>query len=474
MATIFGDLDALDELDAYDVQQQQEVIMAELKAYEDEQKQWRQPPASSCPAAGTGTTRDPCKPTAVSAVLIARRSDLPTGTGGALLDDAQVEAILRLTHIRLDAEGIARMANLDCVSQATHLYLQRNVIERVEGLDFLLGLVSLDLSHNRIARVEGLSHLSALRCLDLSHNRVDDAVTDAVEQLPPALARLDLRSNPCCEDDDDAARVKAALASGLPALHTLNGCPVRPRAGAEPTGRVAASSSPQAREAVCGVGAETPPSAAPSVLQVTDGGLDASVVFSSEVGGIREQMLAAHRLRGEARRALIARVDGADEDLGAVGLAADDAAAENEIAELMASEHDRFNDVYVVGGGGSGGGSSSAAVAESDEVRRVSTHHKNVGSAALDSSFSTLRASVREKKAAILQRSAQRREEAAQTPSAGFAAAKKELERERATAIELRAKREAALKARQQEQQRTQQQEGDGSAAPVAVQLALT
>eukprot|EP01065_Artemidia_motanka_P030642 TRINITY_DN36696_c0_g1_i1.p1 TRINITY_DN36696_c0_g1~~TRINITY_DN36696_c0_g1_i1.p1 ORF type:complete len:445 (+),score=142.79 TRINITY_DN36696_c0_g1_i1:29-1336(+) len=192
-------LDGADGLDsAEEAAASRAQILREIGEFEQQVTAWRR-------------ERPAARPAEISASLIASRCLDNSGGMHDASEEERIDAILALTHVRLDGCGIGRIANLECMSETTHLYLQHNVIRRIEELDMLANLVVLMLSHNQIETVTGLSTLDCLRVLDLSHNRVSEA---APAEFPPSLRFLNLDGNPVAEDPD----CRDALIRVLPRL----------------------------------------------------------------------------------------------------------------------------------------------------------------------------------------------------------------------------------------------------------------
>ncbi|KAK7230671.1 hypothetical protein SO694_00078049 [Aureococcus anophagefferens] len=122
---------------------------------------------------------------------------------------------------------LAKIANVEHCVNLVALNLSGNKIINVEGLDALVQLARLDLSRNQIRKVErGLARLRSLEHLDLHGNAILGAKQLARDLEPcGSLATLALaapdgsRGNPCCDDGDYVA----ALRASLPRLEALDG-----------------------------------------------------------------------------------------------------------------------------------------------------------------------------------------------------------------------------------------------------------
>ncbi|XP_052805873.1 leucine-rich repeat-containing protein 46-like [Mya arenaria] len=109
--------------------------------------------------------------------------------------DKIIEALNKITHVRLDRERIPEIDSLELLGKAcTNLYLQSNLIERIENLDCLVNLTFISLANNRIRRIENLQRLQKLLFLDVSENQISQ-----VEKcdVPPSVIILNLKGNPC-------------------------------------------------------------------------------------------------------------------------------------------------------------------------------------------------------------------------------------------------------------------------------------
>ncbi|EDO28294.1 predicted protein, partial [Nematostella vectensis] len=87
------------------------------------------------------------------------------------------EALLQLTHVRLDRENLKCIDNLECLGNVTNLYLQHNNIEYIENLETLQQLNFLTLASNKISEVKNLKCLNKLKFLDLSDNNITEFST---------------------------------------------------------------------------------------------------------------------------------------------------------------------------------------------------------------------------------------------------------------------------------------------------------
>ena len=191
-----------EELSEYDIKMQRELILGELRKYEDEQGQWRKETKRSVQA--------------ISAVLLANKC-LEKGELG---EEETFKKLFTLTHIRLEDCNIEQIDNLDTVHQATHLSLQHNQIRVIEELEWLTNLVHLDLSHNRITTVEGLDMLANLTHLNLSHNPIDHL---DVEEIPRSVTHIDLRGCPLISEEEAEEQIRGLLQHHLENLQVFNG-----------------------------------------------------------------------------------------------------------------------------------------------------------------------------------------------------------------------------------------------------------
>ncbi|XP_070564756.1 leucine-rich repeat-containing protein 46-like [Ptychodera flava] len=145
-------------------------------------------------ADGSAETLKMKKSTRISAALIARRN-LPPGVVDGT-QDALIESLMKITHVRLDREGISEIDNLEMLGPVTNLYLQCNNIRRIENMESLHHLRFLTLAGNQIRRVENLTNVAELKFLDLSENKIDDFDPG---ELPQQLIILNMKENPCTQ-----------------------------------------------------------------------------------------------------------------------------------------------------------------------------------------------------------------------------------------------------------------------------------
>lgn len=151
----------------------------------------------------------------ISAELVSQRC--LTETQLSMSGDAIADALLQVTHLRLDRLGISMMENLELYSNCTHLYLQSNSISRIEGLEFMPNLRFLVLARNRIQKVENVIFLENLQYLDLSDNAIDEL---DVDELPDqALAYVSFAGNACAEKE----QYRSQLVGHLPLLREIDG-----------------------------------------------------------------------------------------------------------------------------------------------------------------------------------------------------------------------------------------------------------
>lgn len=155
--------------------------------------------------------------------------------------DNKAEQLLKLTHIHLDRENIAKIDNLaEYLGPVTNLYLQHNLIKKIENLELLNKLTFLTLANNCISRVENLRCLKNLKLLDLSANFIDEF---DVGELPYSLIVLDLRGNKCLDGDGNDGestwvrnRYRDRLCGYLQNLVQLNGEEIEDEDGDEDSG----------------------------------------------------------------------------------------------------------------------------------------------------------------------------------------------------------------------------------------------
>lgn len=133
--------------------------------------------------------------------------------------DDIAEALVKLSHIRLDRLQISTIENLECLGPVTNLYLQQNYIGCIENLDVLTNLRFLTLAGNRIKKIENLKVLKQLKFLDLSSNLIENCETD---ELPHSLFILSLKDNPCTKNKNYRTTVTEALIN----LNELDEVPV--------------------------------------------------------------------------------------------------------------------------------------------------------------------------------------------------------------------------------------------------------
>ncbi|XP_069111822.1 leucine-rich repeat-containing protein 46-like [Argopecten irradians] len=116
-----------------------------------------------------------------------------------------VQALNKITHLRLDRENIGQIDNLELLGdKVTNIYLQKNKIQVIQNLECLKNLTFLTLADNEISQVEGLSHLSKLLFLDLSHNNIHHF---QIDEFPESVMILNLKENPCTKLPDYRGRL---------------------------------------------------------------------------------------------------------------------------------------------------------------------------------------------------------------------------------------------------------------------------
>uniref|UniRef100_H2YW49 U2A'/phosphoprotein 32 family A C-terminal domain-containing protein n=1 Tax=Ciona savignyi TaxID=51511 RepID=H2YW49_CIOSA len=127
------------------------------------------------------------------------------------------EALINLTHVRLDREGITAIENLDWAGNVTNLYLQHNLISEICNLEPVAhSLRFLTLAGNQISKLGGLLSLKVLALLDLSENIICQL---DVEQLPESLVFVSFKENECCNSKD----YREKLITHLPKLISIDG-----------------------------------------------------------------------------------------------------------------------------------------------------------------------------------------------------------------------------------------------------------
>ncbi|XP_062588425.1 SH3 domain-binding protein 5-like [Saccostrea cucullata] len=146
---------------------------------------------------------DVVKPVRLSLHLIVKRHLPPEVKDSS--HEKILEALQKITHLRLDRENISDIDGLELLSdKVTNIYLQHNQIRRIENLECLRNLKFLTLSGNQIQCVENLRHLEKLYFLDLSFNQVKDF---DIDEFPQSLIILNLKGNPCTTHPDHRGRI---------------------------------------------------------------------------------------------------------------------------------------------------------------------------------------------------------------------------------------------------------------------------
>lgn len=144
---------------------------------------------------------DPPKPVRLSLHLIVKRH-LPQ-EAESWPHEKVVEALNKITHLRLDRENIGEIDSLELLgSKVTNVYLQQNRITCIQNLDCLHSLKFITLAGNCIRTVENLQHINRLLFLDLSDNVIEDF---DIDEIPQSLIILNLEGNPCCSRQDYSA-----------------------------------------------------------------------------------------------------------------------------------------------------------------------------------------------------------------------------------------------------------------------------
>lgn len=146
---------------------------------------------------------DAVKPVRLSLHLIVKRHLPPEAKDWS--HEEILEALQKVTHIRLDRENISEIDGLELLEKkVTNLYLQHNQIKCIENLECLTNLRFLTLSGNQIEAVESLKHLQHLFFLDLSLNLIKDF---DIDEFPQSLIILNLKGNPCTSHPDHRGRI---------------------------------------------------------------------------------------------------------------------------------------------------------------------------------------------------------------------------------------------------------------------------
>ncbi|XP_026746550.1 LOW QUALITY PROTEIN: dynein regulatory complex subunit 3-like [Trichoplusia ni] len=144
---------------------------------------------------------------------------------GVHLEEAEV--------VRLEFQNILRIDHLWMLKSLTKLTLAHNLIEKIENLEQLTGLNELDLSFNKIEKIEKLDALVNLEVLTLFHNKIrklenleslekllvfsigDNLIEDFKEMAYlrqfRKLRSVSFKGNPCCDEPNAYAFVRAAL-----------------------------------------------------------------------------------------------------------------------------------------------------------------------------------------------------------------------------------------------------------------------
>ncbi|XP_074659332.1 leucine-rich repeat-containing protein 46-like [Tubulanus polymorphus] len=160
--------------------------------------------------------------TRLSLHVIAKRNLSEFNANLALSNSQEklLNALDKVTHVRLDRENISRIDNLELLGKnVTNLYLQANLIVKIENLECLTNLSILMLANNKIKRIENLLMLKRLKLLDLSENMID---TVDIDEIPQSLVILNLVGNRCTQIPDHRGR----MIQDLPNLRQLDGVPV--------------------------------------------------------------------------------------------------------------------------------------------------------------------------------------------------------------------------------------------------------
>ncbi|XP_032218235.1 leucine-rich repeat-containing protein 46 isoform X2 [Nematostella vectensis] len=152
----------------------------------------------------------------ISVALIAKRNISQQEQTNS---DQIAEALLQLTHVRLDRENLKCIDNLECLGNVTNLYLQHNNIEYIENLETLQQLNFLTLASNKISEVKNLKCLNKLKFLDLSDNNITEFSTD---EFPSELLILNLQGNPCLQSEN----YRSCILKALPHLKQLDGATI--------------------------------------------------------------------------------------------------------------------------------------------------------------------------------------------------------------------------------------------------------
>ena len=175
--------------------------------------------AQTIPTTTTTTATVPPVQKQKLTVAFLRNKVLADPDGSYSTADADDQAFLASTSIRLDSCNVHAIENLEMLDKLTHVHLQNNFIQTIEELDFVRNLQWLNLSKNQIKIIQGLSHLKSLTCLDLSANVITD-IDHITDHLPTNSLRIfNLYGNPVA----NTKNYRTFITSALPKLLALDG-----------------------------------------------------------------------------------------------------------------------------------------------------------------------------------------------------------------------------------------------------------
>ena len=174
--------------------------------------------AQTIPTTTTTATDQPVQKQKLTVAFL-RKKVLADPDGSYSTADADDQAFLASTSVRLDSCNVHAIENLEMLDKLTHVHLQNNFIQTIEELDFVRNLQWLNLSKNQIKIIQGLSHLKSLTCLDLSANVITD-IDNITDHLPTNSLRIfNLYGNPVANKKN----YRTLITSALPKLLALDG-----------------------------------------------------------------------------------------------------------------------------------------------------------------------------------------------------------------------------------------------------------
>eukprot|EP01060_Flectonema_neradi_P021052 TRINITY_DN28564_c0_g1_i1.p1 TRINITY_DN28564_c0_g1~~TRINITY_DN28564_c0_g1_i1.p1 ORF type:complete len:430 (+),score=82.76 TRINITY_DN28564_c0_g1_i1:155-1291(+) len=321
-------------------------------------------------------------------------------------EDERIEAIFKLTHIRLENLSITDIDGIECITgKLTHLFLDSNKIANMGEIQWLDNLTTLVLSNNLIEEIDGIDELSSLQTLNLSNNKLKPF--NVVDKIPSSVMIADFTGNDLlCQTD-----IRDSLLLHLQNPQKINGinCTV---------------------ETVDEVSKEDDE---PTLDKTSNSTLSfGDEMFTSEVDTMREILLSDYQKKVALRNKEVDRLLCADVD------EVDEFAATEKIIE----DHKKQRQ-------------TAAQRRENSELLMVARHKCKLASASLSDQFSQLKNDIRSRKMDILSRSADRREKlSTEGESKAFIKARSTLEKEQA---DLKSKSTSKAK-KNNRQERTLQQ----------------